>query len=118
MLTTDDLTAIRADIVALLPDSCEIKRLTTDSDGMGGQTESWDTQATVSCRIAPAGGGPQERTIANKLSSVSAWTITLPAETDVKTTDRLVVGSRAFEVVAVLARSGEVARRVVCTEAV
>jgi len=46
----------------------------------------------------------------------SSWTITVPAETDVRAGDRVVVDARTFEVLAVLAGSYETARRVVCSE--
>jgi len=109
---------MRATLNASLPDSCQVSRKTTTSDGAGGQTESWGTVVTVACRVSPTGQSPQERAIADRLSGVSVWTITLPANTDVTIADRLVIGARAFEVAGVLARSYEVSRRVVCVEVV
>jgi hypothetical protein len=57
--------------------------------------------------------------MAERIGNRSAWLVTLPATTAVDTDDRLVVGSRTFEVVGVLAaHSWETARRVVCVEVV
>lgn len=116
MITPDELAAMRATQVETLPDTCQVRRKTLTSDGMGGQIENWETVTTVACRVAPSGHSPQEQVIAERMSATSTWTLTLPADTDVTAADRLVVGARTFEVAAVLARSFETARRVVCTE--
>lgn len=118
MLTAAELTAMRATLNASLPDTCEISRVTLEPDGAGGQIETWETIATVACRVAPSGQSPQERVIAERMAATSTWTITLPAGTDVQPADRIAVGTRTFEVVSVLARSEEIARRVVCSEVV
>lgn len=117
MYSATELDAMRSTLEASLPDTAQVRRKTLTSDGMGGQTESWATVATVACRVAPS-GRPEERAVAERLASVSVWTVTLPALTDVRAVDRLVVGARTFEVVGVLARSDEVGRRVVCVEVV
>lgn len=116
MLTDADLARMRGAQESIMTDTCQVQRATLMPDGAGGQIESWGAVATVSCRVAPSGNLPQERAIAERLSSVSTWTITLPVGTDVQPADRLVVGSRTFEVVEALARSLETARRVICSE--
>lgn len=119
MLSTSDLTAMRATLAGSMPDSVAISRVTSVSDGYGGGTETWATAATVAGRVSPSGYAPDERAVAQRLGNVSSWVITLPALTDVRVTDRLVVGARSFEVKAVLgARSYEVSRRAVCIEVV
>lgn len=118
MLTADELAAMRATVEDALPDTAQVQRRTLVSDGAGGYTESWSTVATVACRVARGGQLPQERVIAERLTTTSIWTLTLPALTDVTAADRIVVASRTFEVVDVGARSDEVARRVVCMEVV
>jgi SPP1 family predicted phage head-tail adaptor len=115
-LTAGELAAMRAAQNAALPDTCVIRRVTLTPDSYGGHTEEWNDIATVACRVAPSGHSPQEQVIAERMSATSTWTLTLPADTDVTAADRLVVGARTFEVAAVLARSFETARRVVCTE--
>ena len=106
---------MRATLDASLPDTATVSRDTEVSDGAGGWTVTTATSGPVACRVAPAGG--REAVIAGKLDSVAAWTITLPALTDVTAKDRIVVGARTFEVAAVLGpRSWEIARRVLCLE--
>lgn len=117
MLSTDELDAMRSTLEASLPDTAEVKRRTLTSDGAGGFTEGWQDRGTaVACRVAPTGWVPEERVIAERMAAKSTWTITLPALTDVGPADRLLVGSRVFEVAGVLARSGEISRRCVCSE--
>ncbi len=118
MLTADELAAMREEVEASLPDTAQVQRRTLTPDGAGGFGESWQTVATVACRVAPSGRSPDEQVIAERLTTTSVWTLTLPADTDVRPTDRIVVGARTFEVVASLARSDEIARRVVVTEVV
>lgn len=116
MLSAEELAVIRGDVLELQPDTAQVQRRTLAPDGAGGHTESWSTVATVACRVAPSGQSPQEQVIAERLTATSIWTITLPAETDIQPADRLLVDARTFEVVGVLARSEEIARRVVCVE--
>lgn len=116
MLSAEELAVIRGDVLELQPDTAQVQRRTLTPDGAGGHAESWNTVATVACRVAPSGWSPQEQVIAERLTATSIWTITLPALTDVQPADRLLVGARTFEVVGVLARSEEIARRVVCVE--
>ncbi len=118
MLTASELSAMRSTLDASLPDTATVQRKTLTSDGAGGYTESWSTVATVACRVSPSGHSPEERVIAERLASMSIWMLTLPALTDVWPADRIVVGSRIFEVVAAMVRSTEISRRVVCTEVV
>lgn len=99
-----------------LPDSCSISRLTrtTTEDG---SSASWATVLTVACRVSPLASGANEALGgAEQISAIAQWTIWLPAGTDVRVTDRIVYGSRTFEVARVGARSYEVSREVLCRE--
>lgn len=117
MLSAADLAAMRATLTECLPDIAEVQRLTRVSDGMGGFTETWATVATVPCRLAPSGNTPVEQVVAERVTDRVLWTITLPAQTDVTATDRVVVGARTFEVVGVLSpRSNELCTRLVAVE--
>lgn len=117
MLSTADLDAMRSTLNQSLPDTAQVQRVTRTSDGMGGFTETWATVATVACRVSPSGNTPTEQVAAERVQDHVLWTLTLPAETDVTAADLIVVGSRTFEVVGVLApRSYEIATRVVAVE--
>jgi SPP1 family predicted phage head-tail adaptor len=115
MLSAGQLASMRSTLNASLPDTAAVHRDTLSSDSAGGYTTSAATVATVACRVSPSGG--RESVVAGKVDAVSTWTITLPALTDVTAKDRLIVGSRTFEVAAVLdPRSWEIGRRVLCVE--
>jgi len=117
MLTSDEMEAMRAVQSAAMPDSCTVKRLTLTSDGAGGQSEGWDTSATVSCRLGRLGQSGEERAIAERLAAVTPFVVTVPTGTDIRPEDRIAIGGRTFEVVAVLATGAwETALRVAVTE--
>jgi head-tail adaptor len=118
MLSPADLASMRATLLASLPDTAQVRRATRVSDGMGGTIDTWTTIATVACRVSPSNTTPTEPAIANQVQDRVLWTLTLPAGTNVRADDRVVVGSRTFEVLGVLApRSYELATRVVAVEA-
>lgn len=111
------LTGIRKVLDASLTETATVQRVTRTGDGMGGFSESWATVATVSARVAPLGNSPQERVIAERLTGVTLWTVTLPAGTDVTDADRIGISGRTFEVTGMLGpQSLEAARRAVCKE--
>jgi len=116
LLSTNDLTRMRAILNRTLPDTATIERDTLGSDGSGGQTvTSTATTGPFACRVAMPSG--REEVIAGRLDAVGIWTITLPAGTDVKAQDRILVGSRTFEVTIPLRpRSWQISCRVLCTE--
>ncbi len=119
MLTTAEITAMRATSDTALPDLATIQRATTVSDGGGGTTTSWADQATVACRVAPAGGG-ETGTTGGRVVDESSHVITLPAGTDVVEADRLLVNAtQAYNVTLVKQREAwELSRRIECKEAV
>lgn len=102
MLSAGDLEACRATVVASMPDTAQVLRATTTPDGEGGQTTTWTVIATVPCRVAPADITPAERELAVQVLPRTLWRITVPVQTDVVGRDRIIVGSRTFEVLGVL----------------
>jgi head-tail adaptor len=116
VLSTSDLLAMREVQSAVLLETATVQRQSPTSDGAGGATESWATVASVACRVGVSSSSSQERALAERVTNVSTWTLTLPVGTDVRVGDRLVVGTRTFEVLAVLSHSLVTALRVVCVE--
>lgn len=116
LLSAAELASMRSTLNRTLPDTATIQRDVVGSDGSGGQTvTSITTTGAFACRVAVAAG--REEVIAGKLDAVGTWTITLPALTDIAAGDRIVIGSRTFEVSLPLRpRSWELSRRVLCTE--
>lgn len=102
-----------------LPDTCVIQRYTSASTGEG-TTQTWADHLTgVACRVTPLASGATESLGADQsLRAVAQWVIWVPAETDVTVRDRVVYGSRTFEVARVGARSYETVRELVCREIV
>lgn len=116
MALTLPLDALRGYANLALPDTAVVSRPSRVSDGEGGSTVSYSTVATVACRISPLGNAAQETVIGEAARAIAQYVINLPAETDVESDDRLIVGSRTFEVVETVKRSYEVIRRVICRE--
>ena len=98
-----------------LPTACTISRRTLTAVGDGTFTESWATASTTVCRDAATGG--RELEVAAKLTTHRTRTVTLPHDADVRTADRIVIGARTLEVIALLGITGWVtALRVLCVE--
>lgn len=102
-----------------LPDTCAIQRYTETVTG-DGTGQSWSDHLTgVACRVSPRGRAATESLGADQsLQAVADWTVWMPALQDVTPKDRVVVGTRTFEVVVVTARSYEAVRAVLCREIV
>lgn len=92
-----------------------VSRLTVGSDGMGGSTQSWASAGTLSCRRTSE-LSQAEQQVASRLAIVRPWVVQAPALSDVRETDRLVIGGDTLEVVQVGASSWEAVRRVLCRE--
>lgn len=100
-----------------LPDSCSIQRLTDTATGDGTSQSPSTVASGVACRLSARGRSASEVVGgAGAIRAATEWTIWLPALTDVTTRDRILVGSRTFEVQRVDAKSYETARAALCTE--
>lgn len=118
-LTAGELAGLRADIESTFTELAEVQRKTDVSNGRGGHTATWSIQEVVPCRRplpqnlrAPSSEG----VLAGQMQSVIEWIIAVPAGTDVRAADRIVIGTRTFEVNNVIESSTEIARYVVATE--
>lgn len=119
MLTSAELTAMRAVQAATFDLSGVIKRGGgTASDGAGGTvTTGATTVATVACRLAPNQTSDREAIVAAGLQAQTVWRLTVPQGTDLTAKDRVEIGSRTFEVMAVYGpRTNETARVALCVE--
>lgn len=116
-ITAAELVCLREGITASWPDTVHITRATRTSDNAGGFTTSWATVATVAGKVQPDLTQPAEPVAGDRQSSVQRWWVRLPHGTDVTTRDRLVVGTRTFEVVGVIGgHSLELFRMTRCIE--
>lgn len=96
-------------------ETATVSRVARTSDGMGGWTESWTTAGTLACRRVSTLSQAEQR-IAERLTVVRPWMVQVPAGSDVRETDRLVLGSDTLEVVHVGRSSWEAVRRMLCSQ--
>lgn len=113
-----DLLELQRAANALMPSTAVIWRKTYTGDGVGGGTGSFAPAGTVSCLAMPTPGPARAENFAGRDSEVESWTLSLPAYTDVRSTDYIVViNSGTFEVQGFNAsRSYEASRVVACTK--
>jgi head-tail adaptor len=117
LLSTEELSALRADIAPLLTGTAIIERAQEVSDGQGGFAESWSPVGTVSARLEPyriAGRG--QETTGEIPMTLNQWVVITPAETDISALDRVKISNRYFDVNSVRSpRTDEVTTRVECS---
>lgn len=116
MLSTDDLTSLRTQQSANLPDTATIRRATRASDSAGGWNVTWATHETdVPCRVVqpstpiPLTNALQETVYAN-------WIVTLAYDADVIEEDEMVVDGRTLTVLSTVRGPWQTALRVICSE--
>jgi head-tail adaptor len=100
MLTNDELTAIRADVVRLLPDTCNLLTIVRTPDGQGGFTEAWGTATggtAVPCRLDYVRG--VKVVIGGALQPFSGWMLTLPYDATITTAYRVQHNSHNYAVI-------------------
>jgi hypothetical protein len=105
-------TQLRGLLWLSLSDTGQVGTLTSASDSGGGASQSWSYGSSVQCRIDPiSSSGDDETIVAGRLSDRSTHVITVPAGTNVATSNRfLITGRGTFEVTAVRERTAEAAR--------
>lgn len=104
-----ELTLMRAEIEALLPDTANILEVTRVSDGQGGYNDSWGTATggtAVACRLDAAASAGISNFQGNEVMRGGAvqpygrWVATLPYNTTITTDNRLEINTRTFNVIA------------------
>ena len=91
----------RSYLAPLLTDTAEIRRTTTTANAEGGQTETEAVVATVPCRLEAQSSSSaigSERAEGGRVVAVTLWTCYLPAGTDVRPQDALMVNGVRYEV--------------------
>lgn len=73
-----------------------VERNTESSDGLGGYTSSWATQATIYCMIETTGGG--EPLTGGRLEPTESLTLTTHYRSDLLASDRLNISGEYFNV--------------------
>lgn len=123
-ITIAEMADLRAAAQAWMMDTCDIYRnAAAADDAYGGRSPGGaDTRIAqgVPCYIESGAEHVQERALLAKIENVQAFTVALPANTDVQVRDHLVLltrGNDRLRVEAVLApESWEVERHVIASE--
>lgn len=96
------LTWMRGQAEQFQTDTAEIMRTTLVTNAAGGQTETETVVATVPCRLQEQRAASvigQERAEGGRVVAVTEWRAFLPAGTDVRPADRLLVNGTRYEVI-------------------
>lgn len=121
-ITQAELADLRSATESWFTDILDIYRGAVSSDPYGGEGEGAEglVAQAVPCAIESSAEHVQERALLAIIGDVQAFTVTVPAETDIQVDDRVVLTSRgndSLRVQAVMApESWEIERRVIATE--
>jgi head-tail adaptor len=100
MLTSAEITYMRAQLEDLMPDTCNILSVTHTSDGQGGVTDTWGTAtAGVACRLDYMQG--VETVFGGAMQPYTGWKLTLPYDTSLTTAQRVEHGGNTYNVIEV-----------------
>lgn len=114
-LTASELVSMRHTAGTYLGGTAVLYSLTYASDGQGGQVDSRAVSGTVAARLAPISG--REETVADRVSEVAKWVLTVPAHTTLAETGRVTYNGRDYEVDRIITRvPEEITRRAVVVE--
>lgn len=122
-ITKNDMAFMKADQKIYLPDTGEIYRKSITNSPLG-PTETYTLVGKSICRIAPIGDRKSEsiyqEEIKHNIQKIEFLHIaTFPQETDIQIIDRVLIGSKWFEVTAILTRqSYETAKRVMLMQVI
>jgi hypothetical protein len=105
MIGDAELASLKAEGLRAMPDTVTILRNAPTQTPTGGWRPNWQPHHTTKCRLSASvlsGGNEQEA--AGQLAGIMAYTLTVPAGTDITPADRIRVpdgsGPRDFEVAA------------------
>jgi hypothetical protein len=122
-LTDVEVASLRETTERWFTDKCDIYRIAVGDDPYGGEdeTESLVSGATgVECMLESGAAHEQTRAVYGKIVGVQLFTVTLPALTDVRVGDHLLIttqGNLHLRVQAVMdPESWELERRVIGSE--
>lgn len=94
-LTTAEIALLRQEVETWLTDLCDLYREMLSDDVYGGQVES-EALVASGLRCSVQSGVSHEQTVPeiSALRNVHVFTVTLPAETDVRVQDNLVITTK------------------------
>lgn len=103
--TAGELASLKAEGLRAMPDTATILRAAPTKTATGGSRPNYTAHHTTKCRLtASVLSGGNEQQAAGQLVGIMAYTMTVPAGTDVTPADRIQIpdgaGVRVFEVAA------------------
>lgn len=91
------LTAMRAAIAELLPDTCNILSVTQVADGQGGVTETWGTASNnIACRLDVV--NKREQVAGGAVQQFTGYVLSCPYDTTISAANRVEVSSVTYAV--------------------
>ena len=122
-LTADELGLLQDEAVVWMPDRCDTFRYTSSDDAFGGRGDETEEPVLtdVPCSVETGAGHEQILASLGIERQTSVYLVALPADTDVRVRDHIVVttkGNLHLMVQAVMApETEEIERRVVANSA-
>lgn len=103
MIGDAELASLKAEGLRGMPDTATVLRNTPTRTSDGGSAPNFQPHHTTPCRLtASVLSGGSEQDAASQLAGIMAYTLTVPAGTDIVPSDRIQVpdapGVRIFEV--------------------
>lgn len=98
MLSDWEIADSRSEIGSTFTSTATVLRKASVADTSGGFADTYPPVATYPCTFAPYQIRPLERESAERIQSISYWQFAFPFDAVVRLTDRLLVGTRTFEV--------------------
>lgn len=95
-LTTREVELLRQETTSWMTDTCDLLRETLSTDAYGGQASGSEVLVQESIPCSVQSGVAHEQTVPeiSALRNVHVFTIFLPAETDVRVQDNLLITSK------------------------
>lgn len=116
LLSASDVAELTTLDESTMTATATIIRDVVTSDGAGGQTFTPATVGTVKCRLMLLRLHPNEAAVSGQLQNTANMEIRFPTGTDIQNADRIVIGSRTFEVGKSLPHTWQTSLRVDVTE--
>lgn len=111
---TTELEKMRKEQEKLLMDTVYIQRLTRIVDDTGGWSEVWATIATTKGRLSAKRVSSGDAEAGGQMQYTQGFTITLPAATVLKESDRLQINSVQYVVKEILTHTEQTSLQVEC----
>lgn len=116
MLRPGELDAIRRPFRQRMTATAVVWRKTETSDSAGGFVDTYEAVASYPCNFSQYPITPTERESTTQVQTFVAWRFVFPAGSDIRSTDRLTVGTRRFEVTQAGAGLLEIQVQAICQE--